>query len=252
MRLDAGPISIAERNLRQLGTAPATWCVVVAILLVHTVVELSGGPERCFAVYKVFGLTRDGFLAGKIWKIFTYGFLHGAWWHVIANALFVLLIGSRIEHVAGAKNFLKASGAGVFGGGVGHLLLSPAGANAPVLVGFSGACLSLLLLLTTLSPQSRMMPLPISGRNLGLGILLAALVLALVNPRLEIPGLSQIGLWLGQQGFSGMDRMGHACHFGGGVAGWLYGKWLLRPRVTLERLRLERWKREAVRLKRGD
>jgi hypothetical protein len=22
--------------------------------------------------------------------------------------------------------------------------------------------------------------------------------------------------------------MGHACHFGGGIAGWLYGRWLLR------------------------
>jgi membrane associated rhomboid family serine protease len=39
--------------------------------------------------------------------------------------------------------------------------------------------------------------------------------------------------------------LGHACHFGGGVAGWLYGRWLLRPRVSLERLRRDRERHEA-------
>jgi hypothetical protein len=39
--------------------------------------------------------------------------------------------------------------------------------------------------------------------------------------------------------------MGHACHFGGGMAGWLFGRWLLRPRISLERLRRDRERREA-------
>jgi membrane associated rhomboid family serine protease len=37
--------------------------------------------------------------------------------------------------------------------------------------------------------------------------------------------------------------MGHACHFGGALAGWLYGRWMLRQRVTLEKLRRDRARR---------
>jgi membrane associated rhomboid family serine protease len=109
----------------------------------------------------------------------------------------------------------------------------------------SGGCLALLLLLTTLSPQSRMMPLPVSGRSLGFGILLAALLLALVNPHLGAPGFSEIGRAMERQGLGSWFLMGHACHFGGGLAGWIYGRWILRPRVTLASLRRDRARREA-------
>jgi membrane associated rhomboid family serine protease len=56
---------------------------------------------------------------------------------------------------------------------------------------------------------------------------------------------------LQQHGMGAVFAMGHACHFGGGLAGWLYGRWLLRPRVTLERLRRDRKRREASEAKRA-
>jgi len=102
-----------------------------------------------------------------------------------------------------------------------------------------------LILLTTLSPQSRMMPLPVSGKSLGLGILVAELTLALCNPALGVPGFLVLGNWMVHHGMSGWFEMGHACHFGGGLAGWLFGRWLLRPRVSLSRLRRDRERREA-------
>jgi membrane associated rhomboid family serine protease len=40
-------------------------------------------------------------------------------------------------------------------------------------------------------------------------------------------------------------EIGHACHLGGGLAGWLMGLWILRPRITLEELQKERARREA-------
>jgi membrane associated rhomboid family serine protease len=40
-------------------------------------------------------------------------------------------------------------------------------------------------------------------------------------------------------------RIGHACHFGGGLAGWIYGRWLLRPRVSLKQLERSRARRET-------
>ncbi|MCU0750474.1 MAG: rhomboid family intramembrane serine protease, partial [Akkermansiaceae bacterium] len=170
----------------------------------------------------------------------SYGFLHGSWWHVVINALFVLLIGSRIEHMAGPKTINAVVAAGLLGGGLLHLCLGNG-----LLVGLSGGCLALMLMLTTLSPQSRMMPIPVSGKSLGLGILLAALLLALLDPSLQVPGFSEVGGRMVEMGFGSWFKMGHACHLGGGLAGWLCGRWLLRPRVTLERLRRDRARREA-------
>jgi len=242
-----GPFSNAGHNLRQLGSAPATWCWALTILGIECLVMAAGGENRepAWSWFTTFGLSREGIFAGKIWQLISYGFLHGGWWHLGINGVFLLLIGSRIEHMAGRAVLIKALLLGVSGGGIGHLLLAPGGDDAPLLVGLSGGCLSLLLLLVTLSPQSRMMPLPVSGRNLGLGILSAELILALMNPALGIPGLADLGRRLVGDGMGALFEMGHACHFGGGVAGWLFGRWLLRQRVSLTSLRRDRERREA-------
>lgn len=247
-----GSFSNTGHHLRQLARSQATWCWVLGILAIECVVTAVGGQDRqpAWSWFTTFGLSREGVFSGKIWQIISYGFLHGGWWHLAINGGFLLLMGSRIEHMAGRPALAKALLFGVAGGAFAHLLLAPGGADAPLLVGLSGGCLSLLLLLVTLSPQSRMMPLPVSGRNLGLGILSAELALALVNPALGIPGLSHLGLALEALGMGGLFEMGHACHFGGGVAGWLFGRWLLRPRISLTSLRRDRERREAVDVRR--
>lgn len=252
MTSSGAPFSNAARNLRQIGSARASWCCVALVLGIQMWVGLAGGHDRqpVLGWFEMLGLSRDSFLAGKVWQIFTYGFLHGGWWHAGLNSLFVLVIGSRIEHMTGAVSFLKAIMLGVIGGGICHLLLSPGGMGTPLLVGISGGCMALLLLLTTLSPQSRMMPLPVSGKSLGLGIMTAELILALADPALDLPVFSPLGKYLAAQGMGSWFTLGHACHFGGGLAGWLLGKWLLRPRITLERLRRDRERREASELKR--
>ncbi len=242
MTSSGAPFSNAARNLRQLGSSPMTWSFALIILAIELLITLVGGRDRqpAWSWYETFGLSRGEFLTGKIWQILTYGFLHGGWWHVGLNAILILLIGSRIERMAGRKVMMNTALAGVIGGGAGHLVFAPG-----LLVGISGGCMALILLLTTLSPQSRMMPLPVSGRSLGLGIMMAALILALIDPNLGIPGLSTPGKWLVDHGQRSLFKLGHACHFGGGLAGWMLGKWLLRPRITLERLRRDRERREA-------
>ena len=247
MNSSGGPLSNVARNLRQLGSSPACWCWVAVILGIQLLVTIVGGHDRqpAGSWFEMFGLNRQDFFAGKIWQIVSYGFLHGGWLHAGLNSLFLLLIGSRIEHMTGHAGLVKAVVIGIIGGGVGHLILAAGGSNAPQLVGLSGACVALLLVLTTLSPQSRMMPIPVSGKSLGVGILLAELILALIDPKLGIPGFSGLGTWLVDHGQQSWFQLGHACHFGGGVAGWMLGRWLLRPRITLKRLRRDRERREA-------
>lgn len=240
MHSPGGSFSNTRRNLTQLLHSPGSWTWVGVILGIHAMLDVGGGPVVLSSWYETLGLSREGILEGKVWQVVSYGFLHGGWGHAGLNALFVLVIGSRIEFVAGREAMVKATLAGVFGGAIGHLLL-----GSGLLVGLSGGCLALLLLLTTLSPQSRMFPLCVSGRSLGLGILLAEFLLTMINPALGVPGLSRIGERLAGLGLDSLFQMGHACHLGGGVAGWIYGRWILRPRVTLDRLRRERMRREA-------
>jgi len=226
-------------NIRQILRARASWACVLTIIAVQAVVSLNGGPESLSAWFETLGLSRTGFLSGKIWQLLSYGLLHGSWLHTSLNALFVLLIGSRIEHIAGWGTMVRATMAGVLGGGTLHILL-----GHDLLVGLSGGFVALLLLLTTLSPRSRMFPLPISGRSLGIGIMLAESFLTLIDPSLHLPGVSAAGVWLAGHGVGDWFRLGHACHVGGGLAGWFYGRWLLRPRITLATLRRDRERRE--------
>lgn len=241
MNSSGGVFSNASRNLGQLRHSPVSWLIAGVVLGIHMLVESRGGVDFNATWFEDLGLSREGIFEGKIWQVLTYGFLHGAWWHVGLNALFMLLIGSRIEHIAGRPMLIAVTFAGILGGGILHVVM-----GSGLLVGMSGACMALLLLLTTLSPQSRMFPLPVSGRSLGAGVLLAELMLALVDPSLGLPGFSPVGNWLVTNGMGSWFQMGHACHFGGGLAGWFCGRWLLRPRITLDRLRRERSRREAV------
>jgi membrane associated rhomboid family serine protease len=240
MNAPVGPFPDLRRNLSVILHAPASWAWALALIVIQIVVESVGDDAFPSWLYGNFGLSRDGILAGKIWQLFSHGMLHGTWWHAVLNALLVLLVGSRIEHVAGPATMVKCTVFGILAGGLSHLVL-----GAGLLVGLSGGCFALLLLLTTLSPQSRMFPLPLSGRSLGGGLVLAALLLALMNPAAGIPGFSAAGQQMVKHGMGSWFEIGHACHFGGAVAGWIHGRWILRPRVTLDRLRRDRARRES-------
>lgn len=247
------PFSNAARNFRQLLRSPASWTFALLIVGIQAWVELKGGADQqpVWGWFESLGLTRAGFLSGEIWRIFSYGFLHGSWAHVGMNALFILLVGSRIETMAGPAAMVKTLIAGILGGAAGHLLLAAGGADAALLVGISGGCMALLVLLTTLSPQSRMMPLPVTGKSLGAGILAAALILALIDPALDLPIFGRAGKIIEDHGMVSWFDMGHACHFGGGLVGWALGRWILRPRISLERLRRDRERREASEARRS-
>ena len=80
--------------------------------------------------------------------------------------------------------------------------------------------------------------------GLGLGLILGSAILAALHPGLGIPVLAQIG-GLVEARIGPITSIGHACHLGGGIAGWLAGRWVLRPRVTLAQLQRQRAAREG-------
>lgn len=226
-------------NLRRIPAARVSCGVVACLLAMHAVMAIAGGVEAHRKWFGAFGLSRETLFAGEVWRLVTHAWLHGNGWHVVLNAMLVLVLGARIEHIAGHAVVLRVVVAGVIAGGLLHVLLAPG-----LLIGFSGAVMALLMLLVTLSPESRMLPLPLSGKSLGLGIMAAAVVFSVIHPDAGVSGLNRIGRWLEQQGMAAWFQLGHACHLGGGLAGWGIGRWMLRPRISLARLQKDRAKRE--------
>lgn len=201
------------------------------LLLIECAIRIvaSGSEAGVDWIYETFGLSRATLLSGCWWQLGTHGLIHGGVLHAALNATTLALAGSRVERIGGASAVAKLFVAGIFLGGVFHLLL-PDGRERSLLVGASGGVFALVLFLTTLSPQSRMWPVPVSAKNLGIGLLVASGVLALAAP------------WLGDDPL----RTAHACHFGGAVSGWLIARHVLRPRVTLAHLQKERARRESA------
>lgn len=229
MDFTGGLTSNFTQRRRELAQAWVSWIWIFAILSVQIFVRPSW--------YGQFGLNSRPLQINQAWQILTHGLLHGGWCHAGMNAILILTLGSKVEWIMGRKVTLTAVLFGIFAGGISHLVL---GAPQSTLVGASGGCMCLLLLLTTLSPQSRAFPLPVSGKNLGRGVLLTALGLALIDPALHFPGFNHLGRKIVDSGQGSLFQMGHACHFGGGVAGWLMGRWLLRPGVSKASLRKAR------------
>ena len=228
--------------LRELSRARVAWMLVALLTAIHAAVEWLGGYQEVADWYVIAGLSRAGLMHGYAWQLLSYGFLHGSWFHLLCNIIFLLLMGSRIEFMLGGVTLLKVFLLGIIGGGLCHLLLGSSGEN--VLVGASAGCVALLLLTTTLSPQSRMAPLPLSAKNLGAGVLLGSLFLSLFQPGLHLPFFAEIGRTGSRIFGEDLFQVGHACHLGGALSGWLHGHWMLRRRIDLNGLRADRARRE--------
>jgi len=229
---------------RSLSAARWSAVLVTVLVAVWVPIGLGGGPDQSPELFRTFGLTRETVLGGSWWQPLSYGLLHGSAAHLLINVIVLLLIGGRIEHILGGPAAIRIFFMGVVAGGAMHLLLVPGGVETAILVGSSGGAIAWLLTLTTLSPESRICPVPLSARNLGLGLLLGSALLALIHPGLGIPWLAWVGGWV-EARMGPITSIGHACHLGGGVAGWLAGRWVLRPRVTLEQLQRQRAAREG-------
>lgn len=244
-----------RRGFRQLRNSPATWLLVrilFIVQLVPVVWDLVRPPAHSYpdklSIAQIFlGLRKDHFLSGDYWQPFSYAFIHGNFLHLVLNAAAIILLGAKLEHIVTKRSYWLMCLYAVLAGGFLFLLFtpSPSATSSPqTLVGSSAICFAFLVFLTTVSPESKFLPLFLSGKTLGIAIVVANLSLALLNPDLPTGSLARLGRYLSETYFPKMFQIGHACHLGGSLVGLLYGKWLLRPRVTLESLRKAREKSE--------
>lgn len=178
-----------------------------------------------------FGLHVEDWSPRILWRFASYAFLHGNGVHLALNLAGLMIIGSKVERIGGGSTVLKVFLAGALVGGAAHLLLAPPEQRGLPLVGASGGITALLLWLTTVSPEAETWPIRVSGRSLGLGVLIAEAGLLGVS-------------WAFQHQY--FHPVAHACHLGGAIVGWGLARRLVRPTPTLEDLRKERARRESA------
>ena len=216
--------------------------VPLTLLLIYLPVHFTGGPGGSFrSLYEIFGLSRESFFQkGHIWGLFTYSFLHGNLTHWLTNAYLIYYFGGRIHDIFGEREVWRVATWATLCGGVLHLFFQ----GAMPLVGASGAATGLLIALTTISPESKMAPLPVRARNLRNGIILGTIVLLLMIPSLGVPVFGSLGQAIVNRGGDSLFLIGHACHLGGAIVGVLAMRKYFRKPITLAQLQEERAARE--------
>ena len=176
---------------------------VVVFIIQHAVDKFMGGN---FAGW--FALIPNQVLHGKIWQIFTYGFLHADVMHLLLNGLVLAFIGGELEALWGTKKFLMyyffcSTMAGVFYLVLQLLLWNPLYLSLPML-GASGGIYGLLMAYGILFPDREllfMMLFPLKAKQF-------VWVLA--------------GIEFLQAVFSGQGGLGAIAHLSGMGAGFLY------------------------------
>lgn len=198
--------------------------VFAAQLVLHMVLlpELplpSGGAPPGNALVRHLAFQPPQFLAGFVWKPFTYMFLHADLLHLFSNMLWLFIFGPEVERILGTRQFLRfyvLCGAVAVMGTLLPYFLNPA--NAPSVVGASGATMAVLVAFAMADPDRQFflfpLPIPITARALVIIVIALNLISAL-------PGNSPVSV---------------ATHIGGMLIGYAYMKWTPAIRRFFDRM----------------
>lgn len=196
------PISDDDSQRR---TTPVVTFALIGLNVVFFLVELSGG-DRFIEHWAFIPVRFSQDPAGAAVTIFTAMFMHGSWFHLIGNMVFLWIFGDNVEDRFGHVNFLifylLAGIAATFA----QYSVSP-GSAVPN-VGASGAIAGVLGAYILMFPQSRV------------NVLVGRQIVAL-------PAFVVLGLWIVLQLISGVGTIGNAdvggvaymAHIGGFIAG---------------------------------
>ncbi len=154
---------------------------------------------------------------GEWWTVFTHGFIHQGWGHLIVNMMMLLLAGRRVLADAGPRHFLYIYLVSGWVAAAATLLLHP----QDILIGASGCVMGVIGAYAALHPDRSVTErlgawIPrLKAKNLFLGMLTAEIVLECVATATQhnwnIPLI---------------HRTGHAAHAAGLLAGWMYARHL--------------------------
>ncbi|HMJ88666.1 MAG TPA: rhomboid family intramembrane serine protease [Candidatus Acidoferrum sp.] len=184
-----------------------------------------------------FALSRNGLQHGRWWELITYQFLHApmmdatlTWrtllpthwpWHLLLNCWCIFIFGPPVEFTLGKRNFVMLYLAAGVAGGLLQIVASVLSHHfgGPV-VGASAGLFGLVAAFSTLFPDARMFVL----------VMLVIPLRVKANTLLSIAiGITAAGLFVnGMWPNLAINRIAHAAHLGGLIAGLVFLRWKMR------------------------
>ena len=207
-------IPLRDNNPR-FTTPYVTWGLIGVNVLIF-LFESSLGPESMQGFVFALGLTpyrvtahlSSGALpvSPEVAAPFlTSMFLHGGWFHLLGNMLYLYIFGDNVEDTLGHVPFLVFYLGCGLGAGLAHYVVQPL-SHAPV-VGASGAIAGVLGAYVVIFPRSRVLTL---------------VPLFIFIQFMELPAQFLLGIWFLMQFFNGFLALGPGGSAGGGVAWWAH------------------------------
>lgn len=227
-------------------TSVLTWlisAIVAMFVLQHVLWRVFNADEL---LNQVLALTAPGIVAGKVWTLLTYSFLHSKsnFLHIVTNLLGLYFVGRALLPMLGPRRFLGLYAGAVATGGALWLAANWGSAGATV-IGASAGVLGLFVVFACFHPNQPMT------------FLLFFILPVTLRPKYVAAALVGMEL-LGFLFYEIMDArspfgpaFAHSAHLGGMLAGWIYFRyihsagWLRRkPRNDIE---LPRWMQKTAR-----
>ncbi|MEO0083605.1 MAG: rhomboid family intramembrane serine protease [candidate division WOR-3 bacterium] len=191
---------------------PLITYLIIALNIFVYLYELSLGSQlkHFFVAY---GVIPINILAGNnLYTLITSMFIHGGFWHILGNMLYLWIFGDNVEDLLGKFWFIIMYLLSGLVGSFAHILVSP---NSPIpAIGASGAVSGVLGCYLLLYPKARVLAL------VPLGFFIRLLML---------PASIFLGFWIFLQLLYGFSSIGggagvaYFAHIGGFIIGVIFG-----------------------------
>lgn len=187
-----------------------------AFVVQHTAIAILDSTmahPAAFFLGDYVAVSESGLRHGRIWTLFSYGFLHDSNpLHILFNLIWLFVFGRLVLPMMGARRFL-----GFFFGSMALAALAwyPIALMTPLdapMIGVSGVCFGLFTVFAAMFPEQAISPLliPITIKPKHAAWAIAGVSLFCMAV-FEIPGRHDIA---------------HSAHLGGMLAGWLYVRYV--------------------------
>lgn len=204
--------------------------ITIAFIVINVVVfiyEMSLGRDVNTFIFH-FGMIPRNIVAGQgIHTLFTSMFLHGGFWHILGNMLYLWIFGDNVEDAFGHFGFLAMYLVTGLAGSAAHILTA-VGSKVPT-IGASGAVSGVLGAYFILYPRAQV---------------LALVPIFFFIRFMALPAFIFLGFWFFLQLLYGASSMGGGAgvaffaHIGGFVVGVLLGL-LVKNRIRRQGFRYE-------------
>lgn len=196
---------IGDSDVREAGPSLVTIALVVVNVLVF-VAEITVFRSRLDELFHRYGVVPAQVLQGKQLDSFiTSLFLHGGWFHLISNMVFLWIFGDNVEAALGKLLYPIFYLCGGVAASLVHVLVGP-GSSVPS-VGASGAIGAVLGAYVVMFPTSQIRVLLLIG------------FFAVIR---RVTAVVFLGVWFVTQFFSGVAGLGAETAQTGGVAVWAH------------------------------